>query len=132
MQTTSLPSPALAEELGKRIIRLATYYPRALGLIEKTTDGVPLNADTYAVTVAGASVSLMEFQLLRFFVQNPGRVFRREEILFNAGGTDYLGGARTVDVHARRLLSKLRTDGARGLRTGRNVGYGWERAASDG
>ena len=127
--------PCTAEELGKRIARLATNYRRAMGLAEERSQpsGVRLDADTYEVTVAGASVSLswMEFQLLRFFAQNPGKVFRREEILLNVWGTDYLGGVRTVDVHVRRLRSKLGANGERGLRTVRNVGYGWEREASE-
>ena len=124
--------PCSVQELGKRIARLAAQRPRLAGLpVEKgpTPSGVQLNTETYEVTVGGAVVNLtwMEFQLLRFFVQNPGRVFRREEILQHVWGADYIGGVRTVDVHIRRLRSKLGTEGERWLRTVRNVGYGWER-----
>lgn len=48
-----------------------------------------------------------EFDLLSFFVQNPGRVFTREQILEDVWGSDFDGGARTVDVHVRWLRQKI-------------------------
>ena len=52
----------------------------------------------------------MEYELLRFFVTNPGRVWSREQLLSRVWGYDYFGGARTVDVHVRRLRAKLGED----------------------
>jgi len=65
----------------------------------------------------------MEFQLLKFLMQNQSRVFTREQLLANVwdfdsfGSTRPIGGARTVDVHIRRLRSKLRVDGGGYFRT---------------
>jgi hypothetical protein len=124
--------PCSAGELAKRIARLAgralPMPVRDLGAVIRVGD-VTLNTETYEVTVSGAPVSLawMEFQLLRFLAQNPGKIFRREEILQHVWGTDYIGGLRTVDVHIRRLRNKLGREGERSLRTVRNVGYGLER-----
>ncbi|HOP80902.1 MAG TPA: winged helix-turn-helix domain-containing protein, partial [Armatimonadota bacterium] len=62
------------------------------------------------------------FELLRFLVTNKGRVFTREALLNRVWGYDYFGGARTVDVHIRRLRSKLGTHQGM-IETVRNVGY---------
>ena len=123
--------PCSAAELAKRMRRLA-----GRGKAEGETPAgrhlrageVTLDQETYQVSVNGRQVDLawMEFQLLRFLMEHPGRVFRRDEILQRVWGTDYLGGARTVDVHIRRLRHKLGEDGERGLRTVRNVGYGMD------
>jgi DNA-binding response OmpR family regulator len=66
----------------------------------------------------------MEFQLLKFLMQNPGRVFAREQLLAKVWGVDSIGGTRTVDVHIRRLRSKLGVHGDKYFRTVKNVGYG--------
>lgn len=69
-----------------------------------------------------------EFDLLSFFVQNPGRVFTREQILEDVWGSDFDGGARTVDVHVRWLRQKIEADPANPerLRTIRGSGYLFE------
>ncbi|GIT75968.1 MAG: hypothetical protein Ct9H300mP31_04990 [Acidimicrobiaceae bacterium] len=49
----------------------------------------------------------MEYELLKFLASHPGKVFTRETLLSRVWGYDYYGGARTVDVHIRRLRAKL-------------------------
>ncbi|MGH2609151.1 MAG: winged helix-turn-helix domain-containing protein, partial [Tepidiformaceae bacterium] len=69
-----------------------------------------------------------EFELLLFFVQHPGRVFSREQILDEVWGYDFYGGPRTVDVHIRWLRQKIEVDAANPerLRTVRGSGYLFE------
>ena len=69
-----------------------------------------------------------EFELLLFFVQHPGRVFSREQILDEVWGYDFYGGPRTVDVHVRWLRQKIEDDAANPtrLRTVRGSGYLFE------
>ncbi len=80
----------------------------------------------YKVSVAGQPVELTykEYELLRFLVSNPAKVFTREQLLNRVWGYDYYGGARTVDVHIRRLRSKIELrPGDQFIDTVRNVGY---------
>ena len=86
--------------------------------IEATDDPIlrhgdlELNTATYQAYLAGGPVDLtyMEYELLRFFVEHPNRVWSREQILSKVWGYDYFGGSRTVDVHVRRLRAKLGFD----------------------
>jgi DNA-binding response OmpR family regulator len=84
-----------------------------------------LNTNTYQATVAGEPKDLtyMEYELLRFLVENPNRVWSREQILAKVWGYDYFGGSRTVDVHVRRLRAKLGEERASWITTVRSVGY---------
>jgi DNA-binding response OmpR family regulator len=86
-----------------------------------------LNIATYQVTIAGEPVSFayMEYELLRFLVTHPNRVFPRDALLSAVWGYDYYGGARTVDVHVRRVRSKLGEHAGR-IQTVRSVGYRFE------
>jgi DNA-binding response OmpR family regulator len=68
-------------------------------------------------------LTFKEFELLKFLVQHPGRVFSREQLLQEVWGYDYFGGTRTVDVHVRRLRAKLGPDNETLIGTVRNVGY---------
>lgn len=81
--------------------------------------------ERYEVHVDGAPVDLTykEFELLKFLATHPGRVFGREVLLDKVWGYDYYGGTRTVDVHIRRLRSKIETGGRVYIQTVRNVGY---------
>ncbi len=85
----------------------------------------------YKVFVAEQPVNLTfkEFELLRFLMTNRGKVFTREALLNRVWGYEYFGGARTVDVHIRRLRSKIETGPTIYIETVRNVGY---RFPSDG
>lgn len=80
---------------------------------------------TYVARVGGQPLDLTykEFELLHFLVKNAGRVFSREQLLQDVWGYDYFGGARTVDVHVRRLRAKLGHEHEQLIATVRNVGY---------
>jgi DNA-binding response OmpR family regulator len=84
-----------------------------------------LNLRTYQVTVDGQAVpfTYMEYELLKFLMTHPNRVFSREALLSRVWGYDYYGGARTVDVHIRRVRAKLGSAHAWRVQTVRSVGY---------
>jgi len=84
-----------------------------------------LNLETYQATIAKRPLDLtyMEYELLKFLAQNPGKVFTREILLSRVWGYEYYGGARTVDVHVRRLRAKLGEEYANLIATVRSVGY---------
>ncbi len=84
-----------------------------------------LNLATYQARLAGVPLDLtyMEYELLRFFAAHPARVWSREQLLARVWGYDYFGGARTVDVHVRRLRAKLGETRASWIGTVRSVGY---------
>jgi len=84
-----------------------------------------LDIGTYQATLGGEAVDLtfMEYELLRFFASNPGRVWSRAQILSMVWGYDYFGGSRTVDVHVRRLRAKLGEERRSWIETVRSVGY---------
>ena len=87
--------------------------------------GLSMNLETYQASIAGRVLDLtyMEYELLRFLVTNPHRVFTRETLLSRVWGYEYYGGARTVDVHVRRLRAKLGEEHAHLIQTVRSVGY---------
>lgn len=87
--------------------------------------GLVLNLETYQASFNGAPLDLtfMEYELLKFLAQNPGKVFTRETLLSRVWGYEYYGGARTVDVHIRRLRAKLGEEHANLIQTVRSVGY---------
>jgi two-component system alkaline phosphatase synthesis response regulator PhoP len=84
-----------------------------------------LNLETYQAAVAGRVLDLtyMEYELLRFLAGHPAKVFTRETLLSRVWGYEYYGGARTVDVHIRRLRAKLGEEHAHLIQTVRSVGY---------
>ena len=84
-----------------------------------------LNLETYQASISGKPLDMtyMEYELLKFLVQNPGKVFTREILLSRVWGYEYYGGARTVDVHVRRLRAKLGEEHANLIQTVRSVGY---------
>jgi two-component system alkaline phosphatase synthesis response regulator PhoP len=84
-----------------------------------------LNLETYQASIAGRALDLtyMEYQLLRFLATHPGKVFTRDTLLNRVWGYEYYGGARTVDVHVRRLRAKLGEEHAHLIQTVRSVGY---------
>ena len=87
-------------------------------------DDLVIDIAGYEARIAGRRLDLthQEFELLRFLAQHRGRVFTRQALLERAWGYQYAGGTRTVDIHVRRVRSKL---GAAGelIETVRNVGY---------
>jgi DNA-binding response OmpR family regulator len=87
--------------------------------------GLSMNLETYQASIVGRVMDLtyMEYELLRFLATNPNRVFTRETLLSRVWGYEYYGGARTVDVHVRRLRAKLGEEHAHLIQTVRSVGY---------
>ena len=77
------------------------------------------------VSLSGKPIMLTfkEYQLLRFLASNKGKVFTRESLLNKVWGWDYYGGDRTVDVHIRRLRSKIEDPTHTFIETVRNIGY---------
>ncbi len=86
-----------------------------------------INIGSRSVSAHGENINLTvkEFDLLQLFMNNPGRVYSREELLETIWGFDYLGDFRTVDVHIRRLREKIEPDPAnpRYIMTKWGVGY---------
>ena len=87
--------------------------------------GLELNVDRYEVLLDGEPLELTykEFELFKFLVTHPGRVFSRDQLLNQVWGYNFIGGTRTVDVHVRRLRAKLGPKHASLVDTVRNVGY---------
>ena len=84
-----------------------------------------INTSSYEVTLKGERISLRfkEYELLRLLSENPGRVFSRDALLNQVWGYEYFGGTRTVDVHVRRLRSKIEDADHPFIETIWNVGY---------
>ncbi len=92
---------------------------------EKKFGALEIHADRYEVLLSGQPLELTykEFELLKFLATHPGRVFSRDQLLNQVWGYNFIGGTRTVDVHVRRLRSKLGPKYAELIDTLRNVGY---------
>ena len=92
---------------------------------------VQLDPEEHHVVVRGADVSLplKEFELLHILISNAGRVLPRETLIDRVWGTDYVGDTKTLDVHVKRLRSKIEIDPANPERivTIRGLGYKYER-----
>ena len=118
--------PCSSAEMGKRIRRLALKSSPPAPSNRLTVGEITLDLATYQVTVGGNRVDFawLEFQLLKFLMENVGKVFSRQQLLTHVWGVDSLGGTRTVDVHIRRLRNKIEIHGDAYFRTVKNVGYG--------
>ena len=117
--------PARASELDARLKHL--FFRTGRGTRPELIEYGPLalNLETYQAVCAGRPLDLtyMEYELLKFLAAHPGKVFTRETLLSRVWGYDYYGGARTVDVHIRRLRAKLGEEQANLISTVRSVGY---------
>jgi DNA-binding response OmpR family regulator len=84
-----------------------------------------IDSAKYEVSLGGEPIVLTfkEYQLLKFLASNKGKVFTRETLLAKVWGWDYYGGDRTVDVHIRRLRSKIEDRSHSFIDTLRNIGY---------
>ena len=93
---------------------------------------VRLDLERHELSVDGEliSLALREFELLSYLMENSGRVVTRESLMQNVWGWDYIGDTKTIDVHVRRLRSKIESDPSAPLRisTIRGVGYRYERS----
>ena len=108
--------------IGKDAITQLAKNP---SLKEIRSGDVVIDEDSYTAKIKGRTLDLTfkEFELLKYLAQHPGRVFSRSQLLQEIWGYDYFGGTRTVDVHIRRLRSKLGPEFESIIDTVRNVGY---------
>jgi len=102
-----------------------TQLAKSPSLKEIRSGDVVIDEDSYTAKIKGRTLDLTfkEFELLKYLAQHPGRVFSRSQLLQEIWGYDYFGGTRTVDVHIRRLRSKLGPEFESVIDTVRNVGY---------
>jgi DNA-binding response OmpR family regulator len=117
--------PALAEEIVTRI-RRAVWLRSGLESDQTLRAGdLHLDVANYKVYIESRPVDLTykEYELLKFLAANRDKVFTREALLNRVWGYDFYGGARTVDVHIRRLRSKIEDAHHTFIETVRNVGY---------
>ena len=118
-------SPVDRTEFRVRLGRLHSSSPAVADEEIIRFRDLQLNTATYQALVGGEPTDLtfMEYELLRFLVENPARVWSRDQILSKVWGYDYFGGSRTVDVHIRRLRAKLGEERSSWITTVRSVGY---------
>jgi DNA-binding response OmpR family regulator len=118
-------SPFHPKELEARLRHL--FWRTGTGTRPEIVDygGLVLNLETYQAALDDRPLDLtyMEYELLKFFATHSGKVFTREQLLSRVWGYEYYGGARTVDVHVRRLRAKLGEEHASLIQTVRSVGY---------
>lgn len=117
--------PCDLPELSLRMERLVPKAKHAdIGEMLKCGDLV-FDLARYEVSVSGISLMLTfrEYELLKFLVNNAGRVHTRQALLDKVWGYDYYGGDRTVDVHITRLRGKIEHSSLIFIDTVRNVGY---------
>ena len=125
--TDFIVSPFLEEELITRSIfsvKRATVAPLEEDLINR--GDLTINPSNYEVLINNIRVHLRfkEYELLLLLASNPGRVYDRATLLNQIWGYDYFGGTRTVDVHIRRLRSKIENNSENPyIETIWNVGY---------
>ena len=117
--------PALTDEISARVRRV--IWLKSGVESDNTLQAGELRIDlgNYKVFLSGKPIDLTykEYELLRFLATNRDKVFTREALLNRVWGYDFYGGARTVDVHIRRLRSKIEERGQTFIETVRNVGY---------
>jgi two-component system response regulator RegX3 len=125
--------PFSAREL---VARIRAVLRRRSDTVETIVSGVVeagpvrLDADRHIVTVRGESVTLplREFELLEMLLRNAGRVLTRNQLIDRLWGSNYVGDTKTLDVHVKRLRSRVEEDPARPrhLVTVRGLGYKFE------
>jgi len=118
-------SDRIEEELYTRIAFLMSFAVSAQLENCIVIGNLVLNLDKYELSINGVQIELTfkEYELLKLFLENPDKVFSRNKLLSIVWGYDFYGGSRTVDVHMRRLRSKLAVPYIDMLKTVRNVGY---------
>jgi two-component system alkaline phosphatase synthesis response regulator PhoP len=117
--------PAPSAELVTRLRRALWRRTRVDSNNAVRCGDLVMDLSSYRVFLSGRAIDLAykEYELLRFLATHPDRVFNRETLLNRVWGYEFYGGARTVDVHIRRLRSKLEDANHSFIDTVRNVGY---------
>ncbi len=133
MKTADLPSGI--QEVLYRPLRMSEAVSRVTHLFKRlhkvdqkdliVRGKIRIDVSKYETRVADKKIDLTytEFELLKFLCTNPGTVFTREVLLNKVWGYEYYGGTRTVDVHIRRLRSKIEGKSQTFIETVRNIGY---------
>jgi DNA-binding response OmpR family regulator len=126
-----ITSPYSGLELVARIRRILSKRDdihRSSRVIEHS--GLTIDRDKCEVMVNGRLVELTfkEYELLCFLAAHQGRVYTRQALLDHVWGYDYYGGDRTVDVHVRRLRSKIEDLDNTYIETVRNIGYRFKKS----
>jgi|TARA_B100001964_G_scaffold242780_1_gene318622 DNA-binding response OmpR family regulator len=117
--------PYRLNELEFRIKRLLLRESRVNNDEQIKRGDMIIDLAKYEVSVDGQPILLTfrEYQLLKFLASSPGRVFSRETLLNKVWGYEYYGGDRTVDVHIKRLRTKIEDANHTFIETVRNIGY---------
>lgn len=121
--------PFSPRELMARVAAVLRRIRPALAGETVTVGDIALDPVAHRVTRKGHSLHLgpTEYRLLKFFMESPGRVFSRTQLLDGVWGNDSDIEVRTVDVHIRRLRQAITVDGAKdAIRTVRGAGYSFE------
>ncbi len=117
------------------VARVRAVLRRSAEAVEESTSVVEagpvrMDVDRHVVTVHGevTKLPLKEFELLELLLRNSGRVLTRGQLIDRVWGTDYVGDTKTLDVHVKRLRTKVEPDPAnpRHIVTVRGLGYKYE------
>ena len=133
MKTADLPS-GIQEVLYRplripeAVARLKLLFKRIHKIDQKNLiqrGKLVIDVAKYEIRIGDKKIDLTftEFELLKFLCGHPGTVFTREVLLNKVWGYEYYGGTRTVDVHIRRLRSKIEGRSSSFIETVRNIGY---------
>ncbi len=125
--------PYRMRELVARMRAVLRRHPRSAGDTVPPSadvlsiDGIELDLDRHELIVRGVHVELplKEFELLAVLMEHAGRVVSRATLIDRVWGSDYVGDTKTLDVHVKRLRSKIETDPSqpRHITTVRGLGY---------
>jgi two-component system response regulator RegX3 len=124
--------PYSSRELVARVRAVLRRGAEPEALVPATVEAGPVRMDVerHVVTVGNRTVAmpLKEFELLEILLRNAGRVLTRMQLIDRVWGSDYVGDTKTLDVHVKRLRSKIEPDPAqpRHLVTVRGLGYKFE------
>ncbi|MXX52696.1 MAG: response regulator transcription factor [Dehalococcoidia bacterium] len=121
---TSPPDPDELVVRARRVLESGKQHKEDDSHIIRAGD-IQIDTSSYDVTIRGSRIGLTfkEYELLKLLAENPGRVFSRYALLNQIWGYEYFGGTRTVDVHIRRLRSKIQDAEHNFIETIWNVGY---------
>ena len=119
-------SPKILVARVEAILRRTSSAGKGSSIIEM--GGIHVDKDAHLVSVDGANVDLSykEFELLVYFMENPGIALSREKILNGVWNYDYFGDARTMDTHVKKLRAKLGEKGGLYIQTIWGLGYKFE------
>ena len=120
-----VPMLVIVDDLKARAQRLMGEEETVAADDVLNIDNLEINLATYQVTLDNEPIdlTLMEYSLLSFLATHPNRAYSREVLLHRVWGFEYCGGTRTVDVHIRRIRSKVGPQIAAHITTVRGVGY---------